>query len=87
MPDVDRRGSGKTSLRLFLLIFAGVLAMQSAWVLAVPAFRGMDEHEHAYKAAAVSRGQWNPHVPPSAGGWGGLVQVPSRHRRRCSAGV
>jgi hypothetical protein len=76
MSDMASRGSGTTSLRVFLLVFAGVLVMQSAWMLSVPAFRGLDEHEHAYKAAAVSRGQWSPHAPPSAGGWGGLVEVP-----------
>ena len=76
MSDVASRRSGTTPLRLFLLVFAGVLAMQSAWMLSVPAFRGLDEHEHAYKAAAVSRGQWSPHVPESAEGWGGLVEVP-----------
>ena len=35
--------------------------MQAAWVLVVPPFRGLDEHDHAYKAAAVARGTGRPH--------------------------
>ena len=33
--------------------------MQTAWALVVPPFRGIDEHDHAYKAAAVARGDWS----------------------------
>ena len=38
---------------------AAVLLMQTAWALVVPPFRGIDEHDHAYKAAAVARGDWS----------------------------
>ncbi len=47
--------------RFFLLVLLGVLLIQAAWVLVVPPFRGLDEHDHAYKAAAVARGDWSPH--------------------------
>lgn len=44
-------------VRCFLLALAGMLLVQTAWVLVVPPFRGLDEHEHAYRADAVAHGQ------------------------------
>lgn len=59
-----------------LLLFIGALLMQTAWVLAVPPFRGIDEFDHAFKAAAVAGGQWDPNLPPAPNGRGDLMVVP-----------
>ena len=61
----------------FGAVVVGVLLVQAAWSLVVPPFRGLDEHDHSYKAAAVARGDWSPHhvTPPDQ--WGGLVAVPA----------
>jgi hypothetical protein len=53
-----------------------MLCLQAAWILVVPAFRGADEHDHAYKAAAVARGDWSPTHESLPGQWGELVEVP-----------
>lgn len=63
--------------RLLAGLVAGVLAIQAAWILVVPPFRGLDEHDHAYKAAAVARGDWKATHKPSGQGWGEFVKVPS----------
>ncbi len=42
----------------------------------MPPFRGLDEHDHAYKAAAVARGDWRATHDPSPQGWGEFVRVP-----------
>lgn len=70
------RPSRMPAVRLFAALVVGVLLVQAAWVLVVPPFRGLDEHDHAYKAAAVARGDWHPHHTPSDEGWGELVAVP-----------
>lgn len=64
------------SRRLFLGVFIGVLLVQAAWLFVVPPFRGLDEHDHAYKAAAVARGDWSPDHATSSQGWGDFVVVP-----------
>lgn len=43
--------------KAFSLAFAGVLLVQLAWMLAVPPFRGLDEHAHALRADSVAHGQ------------------------------
>lgn len=43
--------------RVFWAVLAGTLLLELAWVLALPAFRGADEFDHAYKADAVAHGQ------------------------------
>ncbi len=48
-----RRLAGPT-----LLAVVGFLLLQAVWVATVPPFRGSDEFDHAYRAAAVARGQW-----------------------------
>jgi hypothetical protein len=68
-------------------VFAGYLAcmllMQAAWILTTPAFRGPDEFDHVYKAAAVARGQWTaPHGAPH--GRGGIVTIPGSIVRAAS---
>lgn len=41
-----------------MLFFLGLLLVQLAWIFSVPAFRGIDEHDHVYRADAVAHGQW-----------------------------
>jgi hypothetical protein len=40
-----------------LLVVVGFMLMQAAWILTVPPFRGSDEFDHAYRAAAVADGE------------------------------
>ena len=54
----------------------GMLCLQFAWILAVPPFRGSDEVDHAYRAAAVAHGQWSS-TEVADQGRGLLVRVPS----------
>jgi hypothetical protein len=61
--------------RAFSSMFVSVLLVQLAWASAVPAFRGLDEFDHAYKAAAVARGQLYDSGATRAGD-GRLVSVP-----------
>lgn len=41
-----------------LLVFVGLLAVQLAWIGSLPAFRGVDEHDHVYRADSVAAGHW-----------------------------
>lgn len=59
-----------------LLLVVGLLTAQAAWLLAVPAFRGIDEFDHVYRAASVARGGWLPSGVQAAHGRGELVTVP-----------
>lgn len=60
--------------RVFLAVFVGSLLLELAWVLALPAFRGADEFDHAYKADAVAHGELRA-VSDAPSGRGGLVPV------------
>ncbi|QZY28029.1 DUF2142 domain-containing protein [Nocardioides coralli] len=42
----------------------------------MPPFRGLDEHDHAYKAAAVAGGDWGWDHERAPGGWGAFMDVP-----------
>jgi hypothetical protein len=58
------------------LVFVGTVLMQAAWIAVLPPFRGIDEFDHAFRAAAVAHGEWE------AGDWaafgrGRLVTVPA----------
>ncbi|HWM00652.1 MAG TPA: DUF2142 domain-containing protein [Nocardioidaceae bacterium] len=66
----------RSTVRTVAFVLIGVALVQAAWMLTVPPFRGVDEHEHAYKAAAVARGDWSAHHEASEQGWGELVTVP-----------
>ena len=66
----------RRSARLPALLFLGTLLVQAAWILSVPPFRGVDEFDHAYRAAAVSRGEWVSSYQPAPDGRGDLVTVP-----------
>lgn len=54
----------------------GFLVLQVVWLLALPPFRGSDEFDHAYRAAAVARGQWVPDPESATRGTGAFVDVP-----------
>lgn len=62
--------------RVLLSVLVGTFLVQCAWILLVPPFRGIDEHEHAYRAAAVARGDFSPHHRTSPQGWGEYLYVP-----------
>ncbi len=62
--------------RLFLVVLAAALLIQSAWILALPAFRGSDEFDHVYKAEAVAHGQLLDDGGTDRGR-GGLLTVPA----------
>lgn len=49
-----------TTVRSFLVALAGLVLVQAAWVLVVPPFRGLDEHEHALRADSVAAGHLGP---------------------------
>ncbi len=62
--------------RVASLLALGFVLVQAAWVLAVPPFRGIDEFDHAYRAAAVAHGQLLPSDKPVRNGRGDYVLVP-----------
>lgn len=62
--------------RILVVVFVGTFLAQAAWILSVPPFRGSDEFDHAYRAAAVAHGEWMPEPKPAANGRGDLVTVP-----------
>lgn len=59
---------------MFFLVLLAALLLQTAWILALPAFRGSDEFDHVFKAEAVAHGQLLDEGHPEAGR-GGLVEV------------
>jgi len=72
----DYRFGVRSGPRAAAWVLLGVLLAQAAWVLAVPPFRGMDEFDHAFRAAGVASGQWRL-SEPAEGGRGLLVEVPA----------
>lgn len=75
MPGDAARVPSRTPVVLATLLL-GLLLTQAAWVLAVPAFRGIDEFDHVYRAASVARGEWLPSGQAAPHGRGELVSVP-----------
>lgn len=67
--------SRQGSRRVFVHVLVGILLVQGAWILALPAFRGIDEFDHVFKAAAVARGEWTS-SGQAPRGRGGLVRIP-----------
>lgn len=59
----------------FAIAFVGVTLVQLAWALVVPPFRGIDEHDHAYRASEVADGEWRPDYVRAAHGRGDLITV------------
>lgn len=43
--------------RIFVVVLLSALLLQTAWILALPAYRGIDEFDHVYKAESVAHGQ------------------------------
>lgn len=73
--DATVRARARNAARAPALVVLGVLLLQAAWIVTMPPFRGIDEIDHAYRAAAVANGQWR--VTESAeDGRRGLVEVP-----------
>ena len=65
----------RSAVRFGFLAFVGMLLMQAAWILAMPPYHGIDEFDHAYRAAGVARDQWVLKEPtPEGRGWS--VAVP-----------
>lgn len=58
-----------------LLLVLGLLLVPLAWVVTLPPFGGIDEFDHAFRAAAVARGQVEA-TAPVPDGRGLLVRVP-----------
>ena len=56
-------------------VVLGLLLIELGWIIALPPFRGVDEHDHAFRASAVAHGQWV--APPSEAtrGTGAFVLV------------
>ncbi len=61
--------------RVFWAFFTGLLLAQTAWILTMPTYRGIDEFDHVFHAAAVARGEWTDHGP-AENGRGGYVRIP-----------
>ena len=64
------------ALRVPILVFLGSLLFQVAWTIALPAFGGIDEFDHSYRAAAVARGQWVAPASDATRGTGAVMHVP-----------
>lgn len=62
--------------RPLLLMMAGFVLIQVAWVFAVPPYGGTDEFDHAYRAAAVARGEWVAPAVDATRGTGAFLKVP-----------
>lgn len=54
----------------------GFALLVFAWILAVPPFRATDEFDHAFRAAAVARGEWLPSTFAGPRGGRAYVTVP-----------
>ena len=65
----------RAGLWIFVLSFVGLLFVQTAWTLVVPAFRGLDEQDHVYRASSVAEGNWRPGHRTAENGRGDLIQV------------
>lgn len=60
--------------KVFGAILVSILLIQLGWILILPAFRGIDEFAHVFKADAVSHGQLGTSGTP-ANGRGALLEV------------
>ncbi|GAA1475938.1 hypothetical protein GCM10009623_03840 [Nocardioides aestuarii] len=63
-------------VRFAAVVAVGYLLMQTLWILTVPPFRGVDEFDHAFRAAGAATGQWRL-TEPAADGRGMEVVVPA----------
>lgn len=60
-----------------VLFIISVIAAQVSWLLATPAFYGIDEIDHIYRAASVAEGHWQPGRDTTENGRGQLILVPA----------
>lgn len=69
------------------LLIGGTALIQLAWILSVSPFRGIDEFDHAYRAASVAHGNVVSPGYSSEGleAWGTLIAVPPDIVRAASA--
>ncbi len=58
------------------LFLTGLMLVQASWILATPPFRGIDEFDHAFRAASVAQGQLRPFHETVRDGRGDYVRVP-----------
>jgi hypothetical protein len=65
-----------TSKGIAVGLFGATMLVQSAWLLALPPFEGIDEIDHVYRAASVAEGNWLPTGELAPDGWGTLLSVP-----------
>jgi hypothetical protein len=75
-------------IRLVAGLFSlGIAAVQLSWLAVIPPFGGMDEFDHAYRAASVARGHFADQQP-SPDARGELIPVPpdivAAAHHRCS---
>lgn len=63
--------------RAVLLFGVALISLQALWMLALPAFFGMDEFDHAYRATSVADGHWGPGTRIPDDGRGYLIRVPA----------
>lgn len=59
-----------------LAFLTGLMLVQASWILGTPPFRGIDEFDHAYRAASVAGGQIRPYDEPVDAGRGDYLRVP-----------
>jgi hypothetical protein len=64
-------------MRPVLFSFIACLLLQTAWILATPPFRGIDEFDHAYRADSVAHGYWSAGTQVPDDGGGRLIPVRS----------
>lgn len=62
--------------RAFVVFFLGTFLAQVAWIVSMPAFAGIDEFDHVYKAEAVAHGELLSEGQ-ARNGRGELVTVPA----------
>lgn len=58
------------------LVVGGLLVLEIIWALVVPPFRGSDEFDHVYRAAAAARGQLFVEPADATRGTGAWLNVP-----------
>ena len=67
------------------LLCVGLLAIQLLWLVVIPPYGGIDEFDHAYRAASVADGHWAPRHQRASHGRGDLIPVPEKIVRAAHA--